>query len=835
MKYPEIMKTILVISILVGLSSSHAHAYEKSDHVRINEYIADSAVNDFSLSRHLRDYLGFQGGASENIAEKQWILSTWFGDIQLTQPETLTVRDCLGKGGMDEDTPLPRCERHFHNPLKDWNEAGWLFGVCDSSILWAQLPDKTQSWGDYRWQDVRSYYYTALTSADPVERASNFVLTFNGLGRLMHLIQDASVPAHVRNDFHMLYSFEKFVNKLGESRDPEIQNIYSRWLSDNTRYDYNEALLNLDANPLAPIPIARIVDSDRYTDSNPEVTIEEVIGLSEYTNINFFSRDTIFKTTAFPYPNWDSVGGYREFILESKEDERAVGRQYFIKEHHGDTGYRLCTVPMVHMYIPEGPYLEFAQLDDNVYQDYAERLVPRAVSYSAGLLKYFFRGTLDISYTLLPSHEMVVSVKNTSVSNGAIEEIGPGTVRLVIKYKSPVERDYQYYVSEEQAVQSIPGDSHETFTFHLGSHVPIYYEDSTISIVFQGKLGAENDAVCVGTVKPFHYNSIDITVPDQGVYSFLSSAPSSPETEGFNHITLMARNVSENEEPMTAGSIDLVVEYRVSDVDPFKNYDLYNYPPSSPHVHYIETSLDARSDHAIPRAASIQLDFDLPQDIPLWATDVYLYVVYKGAFGNEEESVCVGFMDVSEPTPVSIVNATDMLCINDTWYDASDPVGLEAARNIISESATTYWYNYWCDEIEPVTIHDMYIRFSPIGNYIEASSDPSGHIYRIPLIEAGRYKSFYVLSENMFCCSMRSESFSTEARSYTCGGLINQTRYNPELELTARNVPIYSTYRGLDMWGEARFTKWFEQLCFDENGCSGCTDESIAVTIEPVD
>lgn len=143
MRYHEVMKTIMVVFILIGLLPTHANAYEKSDHKRINEYIADNVVHGFSLSRYLRDYLGFREGISEKITTKPWILPTWFGDIQLAQPKTLTVREFLGKGGKDEDTPLPRCERHFHNPLEGWDEAGWLFGAYESSILWAQLPNET--------------------------------------------------------------------------------------------------------------------------------------------------------------------------------------------------------------------------------------------------------------------------------------------------------------------------------------------------------------------------------------------------------------------------------------------------------------------------------------------------------------------------------------------------------------------------------------------------------------------------------------------------------------------------------------------------------------------
>jgi hypothetical protein len=37
-------------------------------------------------------------------------------------------------------------------------------------------------------------------------------------------------------------------------------------------------------------------------------------------------------------------------------------------------------------------------LDELCHQDYAEKIVPRAVGYSAALLDYFFRGTLSIRH-----------------------------------------------------------------------------------------------------------------------------------------------------------------------------------------------------------------------------------------------------------------------------------------------------------------------------------------------------------------------------------------------------------------------------------------------------
>ena len=74
-----------------------------------------------------------------------------------------------------------------------------------SAIDWAMQPLNSQSCGCYSWNDVREYYYRALTSPDKRTREINFAETFRGLGQLMHLVQDMSVPDHVRNSSHILW------------------------------------------------------------------------------------------------------------------------------------------------------------------------------------------------------------------------------------------------------------------------------------------------------------------------------------------------------------------------------------------------------------------------------------------------------------------------------------------------------------------------------------------------------------------------------------------------------------------------------------------------------
>jgi hypothetical protein len=49
------------------------------------------------------------------------------------------------------------------------------------------------------WKKAREVFYNGLTATDMTIRDSNYARTFQALGQIMHLIQDASVPAHERN------------------------------------------------------------------------------------------------------------------------------------------------------------------------------------------------------------------------------------------------------------------------------------------------------------------------------------------------------------------------------------------------------------------------------------------------------------------------------------------------------------------------------------------------------------------------------------------------------------------------------------------------------------
>ncbi|MEM2936475.1 MAG: hypothetical protein QW231_04780 [Candidatus Bathyarchaeia archaeon] len=192
---------------------------------------------------------------------------------------------------------------------------------------------------------------------------------------------------------------------------------------------FDESILQLAPHPLARVPIARIVDTDLYEGTNPDETASRGIGLAEYSNANFLSEDTPFQS--YPYPAWSSVDIEEREVEDPLIPGQRIWRQYYRKMRDGESnrvgdevrGYLLAGVSFlrdfvleqVPSFLSEYPNYEMPVLDSEVYRDYAQLLIPRAVGYSAGLLKYFFRGELDFSRSGRGSDgEIEITIRNLS-------------------------------------------------------------------------------------------------------------------------------------------------------------------------------------------------------------------------------------------------------------------------------------------------------------------------------------------------------------------------------------------------------------------------------------
>ena len=97
-----------------------------------------------------------------------------------------------------EEIPInDRARHHFHDPttLKGLRNIPFMWG---NSARYRAFEDTSVN---FRWSKVREYQYKALTSQTEQERNHYWALTLFGLGSVIHLLEDMSVPEHVRNDW----------------------------------------------------------------------------------------------------------------------------------------------------------------------------------------------------------------------------------------------------------------------------------------------------------------------------------------------------------------------------------------------------------------------------------------------------------------------------------------------------------------------------------------------------------------------------------------------------------------------------------------------------------
>jgi len=323
-------------------------------------------------------------------------------------------------------------------------------------------------------------------------------------------VQDASVPAHTRNEWHNLwFHYEPWLEKV---RTEEVE-TFGGFISNPI--SFHPSVLERPRNDLAPVPIAGIFDTDQYAGDNPDVTAGNIVGLAEYANANFFGEATVFEpkfpyaTRDYPYPSEKtSVEKKNRKIPDPRNTSKTVMRQYYVKKADGERGdpekgYRVATVGFLKDYIikyfPLINLLAKPALDGGVYHDYAELLLPRAVGYSAGLLKYFFRGRLEMKRIGLGNNgETILAITNLSE-----EPMVKGSFELYYDNDRDVRTPLR--LSEKQVENLPPYDGTNRTVFVTRFAPPTNFhpdKKSQYILVYRGQLGREEGAV-IGYQKTF--------------------------------------------------------------------------------------------------------------------------------------------------------------------------------------------------------------------------------------------------------------------------------------------------------------------------------------------
>lgn len=226
----------------------------------------------------------------------------------------------LMMGSFEEDTP-PRWMNHFYEPSS--NNGIWGFM---SSKDWAQNPTAQSAsnmllaGGDQTWQKAIDSYVVGNNKA-----------AFKALGHVLHLLEDATVPAHTRLDTHI-------------SGDP-----YEGWVEKNVG-------MKIHFN-ISPVNVSNLSDA--------------FYQIASYSNKYFLSEDTL------------DVGNLNFERADIKLDDGKYRRYGMIKDGPGNIfrGFR----------IEKTFFSEKYFIDDYVNFDYFNLLGPKAVSYGAGVIDLFFR------------------------------------------------------------------------------------------------------------------------------------------------------------------------------------------------------------------------------------------------------------------------------------------------------------------------------------------------------------------------------------------------------------------------------------------------------------
>jgi hypothetical protein len=410
------MKRLFVFLLLVPsfMITKMVAAYEVQTHEQLSEQALSKSVLASEVT--VLTNLGL-----EPLATNQ--------KFQIPEEKPRTIIELIKDGSKFEDD-FPRSLNHFYNPLDNT-------GISNPSPDWA-LEDLSDLGGQNNsFKDARQYLLCALAAgADLVcnnrglsDSKIAFGLTFQTLGQVIHHLQDMAQPQHVRHDQHL-----KFIPWF-DLIPPENPSLYEEYSGQKNVCSTPDLLCS---GSLLPATFPRARDFWATVDENGIVTVNGH-GIAQYTNRNFVSAGTNFQGTLehfephpdLPFPNGDEatievkqVGDPELGNLQLEVDGQFLtldtrpldGKLFFVGTPVVDTHLGVTR---------KNPRTStFSLYDEDLYKyrsricgstaspcaeaqptftlnhfnfDKAHQfLIPKAISYSAGLIDYFFRGNIEL-------------------------------------------------------------------------------------------------------------------------------------------------------------------------------------------------------------------------------------------------------------------------------------------------------------------------------------------------------------------------------------------------------------------------------------------------------
>ena len=248
----------------------------------------------------------------------------------------------------------------------------------------------------------------------------------------MHLNQDLSSPDHTRNDAHM---FDAFFEKYGLKtylKQPNAFPLQHEVFPWGGWYEsYNAGFRRLE-----DFWDRHLYNGQSSALSDNERSAEKKLGLAEFTNGNFLGEDSSYREyfqpgqlRYFPLPSLNTSTDFlqiREQIGAGVDtvllrNGSYANRVYLRKVNDGiNVNHHSVMTYLANRYPRKAAVYALASTtinDPNVLSDYHSKLIPKAISYSKGLLNYFFRGYLAVDATINNAGVVTLHITQTSLQD----------------------------------------------------------------------------------------------------------------------------------------------------------------------------------------------------------------------------------------------------------------------------------------------------------------------------------------------------------------------------------------------------------------------------------
>jgi hypothetical protein len=441
-------KHILIVLFLFSPFGSRLFGHEQIVHQVITTNAEASAF------AHSSAYTDFLNTVSSDRA-------------RLPRPGANGLAQSMVDGSYDEDFAGQdeggnRSYNHFYDPLGPANDYGK--GLSDApfvgrvfigkdSFTWASTSNcpghnfysiipyasNIGTSNIWSWQNARGEEWLGLTATNQLERQTDLDKMFRAIGQVMHLLEDASQPQHVRNEQHVFPTNTWIYRHF----DPFISPIEEYGKKHFTSLNYGDgSMLDWRANGFTKLE--DFWDRHEYAPGNATVLNNAEnggaqLGLAEWCDGNFLGARHLFPEyyrhgdiEYYPYPSQDQSTDYSDVKLHPEDhiydvtlENNVTGKGiYLAKTGDGITYNHIARINYLGAKLPGLVGQYYCTIDDpNVLKDYHANFIPKAVKYSAGLLDYFFRGTMNVTVigydtnTLMYTN-LIVNTSSQDFSNG---------------------------------------------------------------------------------------------------------------------------------------------------------------------------------------------------------------------------------------------------------------------------------------------------------------------------------------------------------------------------------------------------------------------------------